>query len=160
MAYKIRRIRHDELAILIDLYRHLHADDGPLPDESAVAALWAEIQADPQMVIFIAEGPEGQPIASCTLAVIRNLTRGGRPYAIIENVVTHADFRRQGYGAAVLRHALESAWSRGCYKVMLMTGSKREETLRFYENAGFVRGVKTGFIAYPPVVAEGTKTAR
>jgi len=150
MPPSVRPIRHDELSVLIALYRHLHADDGPMPDEEAVAALWAEIQADPQMVIFVAEGPEGRPIASCTLAVIRNLTRGGRPYAVIENVVTHADFRKQGYGSAVIRHALESAWDRGCYKVMLMTGSKREETLRFYENVGFVRGDKTGFVARPP----------
>lgn len=35
-------------------------------------------------------------------------------------------------------------------QVMLATGSRKEETLRFYEKAGFLRGVKTGFIAYPP----------
>ena len=32
---------------------------------------------------------------------------------------------------------------------MLLTGSKNESTLRFYEKTGFERGVKTGFVARP-----------
>ncbi|MEH2045727.1 hypothetical protein [Nostoc sp.] len=50
----------------------------------------------------------------------------------------------------MLHYALALAWQQQCYKVMLLSGSKREETLKFYENAGFKRGVKTGFVALPP----------
>lgn len=82
--------------------------------------------------------------------VIPNLTRGGRPYALIENVVTHADHRQRGHGRALLHAAVAAAWEAGCYKVMLMTGSKRPETLRFYADAGFEQS-KTGFqIRRPP----------
>jgi hypothetical protein len=42
-------------------------------------------------------------------------------------------------------------WKAGCYKVMLATGSRREETLHFYEGAGFDRGGKTFFEAHPTV---------
>jgi GNAT superfamily N-acetyltransferase len=49
----------------------------------------------------------------------------------------------------LLRRALAEAWDAGCYKVMLFTGSQKEETLRFYEQAGFQRGIKSSFIAYP-----------
>jgi hypothetical protein len=49
----------------------------------------------------------------------------------------------------LLRHALQIAWGRNCYKVILLTGSKSEGTLRFYEQAGFRKGIKTGFIAMP-----------
>ena len=83
-------------------------------------------------------------VTSCTLIVIPNLTRGGTPYALIENVVTHADHRGKGFGQRVLRSAVERAWAEGCYKAMLMTGSKRPSTIAFYEAAGFEQS-KTGF---------------
>ena len=98
---------------------------------------------------------DGKLVSTCTLTVIPNLTHGARPYGLIENVVTHPDYRKQGLGNQILDYALSAAWEQNCYKVMLMTGSKREETLRFYENAGFQSGVKTGFIAYPET--SGTK---
>lgn len=84
------------------------------------------------------------PVTTCTLVVIPNLTRGAKPYALIENVVTHADHRGAGFGRAVLDAAVERAWDAGCYKVMLMTGSKNPATLAFYEAAGFEQS-KTGF---------------
>jgi len=91
---------------------------------------------------------------SCTLAVIPNLTRGGAPYALIENVVTHAEHRSRGFGKAILEAAIGRAWDAGCYKVMLMTGSKRPWTLAFYEAAGFEPS-KTGFqIRRHPVRSE------
>ncbi len=76
--------------------------------------------------------------------VIPNLTRGGTPYALIENMVTHADWRKRGFGSAILKAATERAWEEGCYKVMLMTGSKNPATLAFYAAAGFEQ-TKTGF---------------
>jgi len=73
--------------------------------------------------------------------------RGGRPFALIENVVTLRDHRRCGYGRGVVRHAIELARERGCYRVNLMTGSHSEETLRFYEGVALKRQVKTAFEA-------------
>jgi hypothetical protein len=34
------------------------------------------------------------------------------------------------------------------YKIMLMTGSKKESTLSFYEKAGYNRSDKTAFIQW------------
>jgi GNAT superfamily N-acetyltransferase len=144
----IRLIHADELNDLLALYEHLHRSDDPLPDQSVLQAVWHELQGNPRYRHF--GGYEGaELISSCTLAVIPNLTRGCRPYGVIENVVTHASHRNQGRGKAILAHALSHAWSVGCYKVMLLTGSKDEATFKFYESAGFDRHAKQAFTARP-----------
>jgi GNAT superfamily N-acetyltransferase len=90
----------------------------------------------------------GRVISSVTIVVIENLTRNMKPYAIIENVVTHSDFRGHGYAAALMQKASEIAASHGCYKIMLLTSAKQESTLRFYEKCGFNRNDKTAFIKW------------
>ena len=147
MPVTIREIADDDLPALLCLYAHLHPEDEMPPLGEALPA-WKTLRQDPNQRFFGAYWDDALA-ATCTLIVVPNLTRQMRPYALIENVVTHPDYRRRGYGAALLKHALEAAWKRGCYKVMLLTGSKTEATLRFYEQAGFLRGVKTGFVAHP-----------
>ncbi|PWV90959.1 acetyltransferase (GNAT) family protein [Paenibacillus cellulosilyticus] len=141
----IRTIQAHELEDLLLLYKDLHKQDDPLERGERLQQQWARMLANPGMEIWVMES-EGSLAASCTLVIVDNLTRGGRPYALIENVVTRADQRRRGYGHAVLRQVIESAREQGCYKVMLMTSSKSDEVHQFYEGAGFTKGVKTGFI--------------
>ncbi|EEF61485.1 GNAT family N-acetyltransferase [Pedosphaera parvula] len=142
----IRKIREDELASLLSLYRHLHPTDPELAVTVEVEALWQRIVADPQVHYLVAVVEE-RMVSTCALAIIPNLTRGGRPYGLIENVVTDPEFRKRGIGTRILRDAIEVARRENCYKVMLLTGRKDDATLRFYEQAGFEAGVKTGFVA-------------
>lgn len=144
----IRLIHGNELSELLELYKHLHRSDELLPCEPVVQAVWQELLANPRCRYFGAYVGEAL-VSSCTITVIPNLTRGCRPYGVIENVVTHAHHRKKGYGKAVLAHALSHAWSEGCYKVMLLTGRKDEATFKFYESAGFDRHGKQAFIAKP-----------
>lgn len=151
---KTRRALETDLAAILRLYGFLQPDDPVLdPQTVPVQAHWHSILADARLRYFVAETEE-QIVATCALALIPNLTRNLRPYGVIENVVTDPEYRRRGCATQVLRSALEDAWREGCYKVMLSTGSKREETLRFYEKAGFRRGVKTGFVAYQPALQD------
>jgi len=84
--------------------------------------------------------------------IIPNLTRGCRPYGLIENVVTDENHRGKGYGKAVVGAALSHAWSAHCYKVMLMTSRQDEGTALFYESAGFDRHEKKAFVIKPPAL--------
>jgi GNAT superfamily N-acetyltransferase len=140
----IRKLNVDDLNQLLELYVHLIPNDDPLPEKDAVCSIWSSICGNSDRLYFGVF--EERMVSTCNLTIIPNLTRGCRPYGLIENVVTHADHRRKGYGKAVLDHALNYAKDRNCYKVMLLTGSKKEETYRFYESVGFDRHTKQGFV--------------
>jgi len=144
----IRAIRPEELPDLLALYSHLHPADPALTVNPEIERLWQGICADPNLHYFGAD-VGGHLVATCTLAIIPNLTRSARPYGLMENVVTHPDFRKRGIGTSLLRHALQLAWKQKCYKVMLLTSRKEPATLHFYEQAGFRAGLKTGFVAKP-----------
>ena len=141
----IRQIRQNELRELLDLYKHMHARDDSIPDEQSLLNTWDMIMMDPKIRYFVYE-TQKKLISCCHLVIVPNLTRGLRSYGLIENVVTHAEYRRKGFGAEVVRYAIKYAWSKNCYKVMLLSGRKSEAVFQFYESIGFDRFGKQAFI--------------
>lgn len=141
----IRDLERQDLDSLLALYRHLHEQDDPLPDRAQVEALWSAILRDPAQ-IYLGAFIDGILVAACNACVVPNLTRGARPYAVIENVVTDAEHQRRGIGAKVMRALLDRCWSRKCYKVMLMSAMKRSEIHGFYESLGFEKHSKQAFV--------------
>ena len=91
----IRLIDKGELDVLLELYEHLHADDAPLPSNQKLQSLWQRIIANPMLHYIVAE-LDGRLVASCTLAIVPNLTRGARPYGLIENVVKAVNILLEG----------------------------------------------------------------
>jgi GNAT superfamily N-acetyltransferase len=141
----IRELGRADIDALLEAYRHLHRQDDPLPPRDELELLWERICADPGLIYMGAfDGPT--VVATCTAAIVPNLTRGARPYAIVENVVTHPDFQRQGLGSAVLQELLSRCWAAGCYKVMLLSGTQRYAAHEFYERNGFDKHAKQGFV--------------
>jgi GNAT superfamily N-acetyltransferase len=138
----VRSIEKADLPSLFELYGDLNPSDAPLALEDA-ASIWKQLSRYPGSTIFVGQR-QSVLVTTCTLIVVPNLTRGGRPYALIENVVTGSKYRKQGNGGAVLKHAIAAAWKLNCYKVMLLTGSKDPATLKFYQDVGFEQN-KTGF---------------
>ncbi len=131
---------------LLHLYLYLHEKE--IPEFSQhLSETWETIMADKNHHIIINE-IDGAIVSSCVCVIIPNLTRGVRPYAFIENVVTHGDYRGKGYATECLNYAKEIAEKANCYKMMLLTGSKKEATLEFYKNAGYNSTDKTAFVQW------------
>ncbi len=142
----IREITNADFDGLMTLYMQLHGN--PFPEKSnEVMALWEGILADPNHHIIVAV-EDGKIVSSCVCVIIPNLTHGQQPYAFIENVVTDEAYRKRGLATACLDFAKEIALKENCYKMMLLTGSKSESTLNFYERSGYNRNDKTAFIQW------------
>ncbi len=142
----VREITENELDSLLELYLFLHEDS--IPEKGThLRRTWAQILQDDNHHILVNE-VDGKIVASCVCVIIPNLTRNVRPYAFVENVVTHPDYRGRGCATACLNYAREIAQKENCYKMMLLTGSKEEATLRFYKKAGYNSTDKTAFIQW------------
>lgn len=135
----IREARAEDLPRLVELLAQLYADPAQedyAAGKSGYDRAYAEIEADTRQTLYVVEA-DGYIVASAVLIVVPNLTRRGRSYGIVENVVTDADARGKGYGEALMRRIADDARARGCHKVALMSRNERADAHRFYRRLGF-----------------------
>ena len=142
----VREANKEDLKEILELYLCLHEES--IPEESDyLLSTWNQIIEDENHHLIVNE-INGEIVSSCVCVIIPNLTRNVRPYAFVENVVTHTDFRGKGLASECLEYAKQMAQQRNCYKMMLLTGSKKKETLDFYTRAGYNSTDKTAFIQW------------
>lgn len=142
----IREVVKDDLDGLLKLYMQLH--DNPMPEKTnQLLQIWDSIFLDKNHHVIVAEENE-KIVSSCVCVIIPNLTHNQQPYAFIENVITDERHRNKGLATQCLNYAKEIAIRENCYKIMLLTGSKKESTLGFYRKAGYNSNDKTAFIQW------------
>lgn len=114
-----------------------------MPEKTAeLLQIWDTIFQDENHHVIVAE-ENGKIVSSCVCVIIPNLTHNQQPYAFIENVITDEKFRKRGLATQCLDYAKEIAIKENCYKMMLLTGSKKKSTLDFYRKAGYNSDDKT-----------------
>lgn len=137
---EIRFAEIADLQHILEMYKVLNPEDKPI-DLSVAQDIWIKSN----YIKYIVALENDKIIATCNIAVILNLTRSGRPYGIIENVITDEKYRRKGIGRNIINKALEYAKEKNCYKVVLLSSIKRKEAHKFYESIGFNCNSKKGF---------------
>ena len=142
----VREAEKGDLNAILELYLDLH--EKSIPERNGhLESTWDRIIGDPDHHLIVNE-VDGRIVSSCVCVIIPNLTRNARPYAFVENVVTRRENRGKGYAGECMDYAKRIAEKENCYKMMLLTGSKKQETLRFYEKAGYNSSDKTAFIQW------------
>ena len=147
-AVRVRAAGEDDAGGLVHLYDQLAGDrDEARPAGAADArALVARLQSQPDRALLVAEAG-GAVVGTADVVVVDNLTHGGRPWAIVENVVVDERWRGLGVGHALMDEVVARARRRGCYKVQLLSRVERVDAHRFYEDLGFDRSAE-GFRRY------------
>ena len=105
----IRDITYEDLTNLLLLYTQLHDSSMPEASES-LSQLWEQMLADKNYHIVVAE-ENNKIVSSCVLVVVPNLTHSQSPFALVENVITDENYRKQGFAGACLNYAKEIALS-------------------------------------------------
>ena len=140
----VREATANDLHGLLELYLHLH--EVRIPDDNDhLRDTWNQILNNPNHHVIVYE-EDGKIVSSCNCLIVPNLTRNVRPFALVEYVVTHGEYRNRGYAGLCLSYAKELAIGCNCYKIMLVTGSKDPKTLHFYESCGYSSRDKTAFV--------------
>jgi GNAT superfamily N-acetyltransferase len=145
MKISVRSASQTDVHALLDLYAELHPADQP-PSAQTARDVWRAIEAQAGRTILVAESA-GAVVGTVDCAVLPNLTRGARPFMLVENVVVTAGYRRSGVGSALLEVAVCLARQAGCYKVQLLSRAGRHAGHAFYESFGF-RAVAQGYRLY------------
>lgn len=143
--YTVRQMTGGELDKLLTLYTFLHDHDDPV-DKKDQKAVWEQICTNSDFFTYFVIEEGDTFISTCNIAVIPNLTRGCRSFGVIENVITHPDYRGRGLARMVLERAIEYAKEKNCYKVMLLSSAERAAAHKLYEKVGFSGSAKKGYV--------------
>lgn len=136
----VREARPQDLPRLAALLREL-AQGGEHPEleppglTDGHRSAFRALAADPRARVLVLEAG-GQVLGTLTVYLLPNLSHGGRPFALVENVVVADGARERGYGRALMERAVALAREAGCYKLALTSNRRRDAAHRFYEGLG------------------------
>lgn len=132
----IRSATKEDLPELLKLLGQLHGEEPHDAITKELKGAAEDVLSNPLRTLLVAER-EGEMVGTLDLIVVPNLTRGGKPWGVIENVVVDVAQRRQGIGGSLLDSAVEIARGRGCYKLQLVSHQKRDAAHALYRHAHF-----------------------
>jgi ribosomal protein S18 acetylase RimI-like enzyme len=141
----VRQATEQDIPRILELYEELTGERHDLTRHETVP-VFKEISSMSGHELLVAE-EDGVVVASMVLLIVPNFSHGALPWATVENLIVDVAHRRRGIGRALMDYALARAREAGCYKLQLMSSTKRREAHWFYRRLGFKRSAY-GFRMY------------
>ena len=143
----IRQAEEKDVMDIKDLYFNFLTKYPPKEEQDIEAwkQLINEINKSERLFLLVVE-EDNRVVSTVQLGIIPSLTHNMRSFAVVENVVTHENYRKKGFASMLLQEAIKIAQDKNCYKIFLETGSNRESTLNFYKANGFEIDTKHSFL--------------
>ena len=143
----IRQAEEKDVMDIKDLYFNFLTKYPPKEEQDIEAwkQLINEINKSERLFLLVVE-EDNRVVSTVQLGIIPSLTHNMRSFAVVENVVTHENYRKRGFASMLLQEAIKIAQDKNCYKIFLEPGSNRESTLNFYKENGFEMDTKHSFL--------------
>ncbi len=126
----LRRAQRDELTIR---YENPNSEPGPAPT------------ADDILLFLIAEEDDGTPVAC------GGLRRIDESHGEVKRMYVVPEYRGSGAATRVLRELERRAITLGWERLVLETGDRQPDAIRFYEREGYTRIPNFGYYADSPL---------
>jgi GNAT superfamily N-acetyltransferase len=142
---KFREARSEDAPAIERLYRILVPGDDRIrlrPERIA------RIHRDPDNFLFVVDDERLHVCATAFATLCLDPMYGDLPYAVLENIVVDPAGRGEGVGSFLLSEVEGFCRERSCTKIMLLSSAWRGEAHRFFEERGFSRHRKVGFVKY------------
>ncbi len=139
----IRRATKNDAEAIANLYRELNT-------LSPVSVLPERIEAvansNNTHLLVCDDGDD--IIATALVCLCQDVMFDNQPFALIENVVVSADYKREGIGKSIMDHIEAFCLEQDCSKIILQTSSENRDARDFYTAMGYDPDAKIGFIKY------------
>lgn len=145
----IRRARATDAQAVNSLYNQLNTLSTPVVLPERIAAL-----AESEHTHLLVCDDSGEIIATALVCLCQDVMFGNQPFALVENVVVSADYKREGIGKSLMDYIEGFCLEQNCSKIMLQTSSENRDARDFYTAMGYDPDAKIGFIKYRKYFAQ------
>lgn len=146
----IRPAEFMDLNAILRLYAELRPHD-PIFLRTAAEEAWMSILSSSDVLIIVAE-VNSEVVSTAMIVFFSTLAQQGRPFGVVEHVITTQKYRRCGIGKEVMNFLLKAARERNSYKVTLLSEVKNNNAHQFYESLGFKGDLERGYKIHMPSV--------
>jgi N-acetylglutamate synthase-like GNAT family acetyltransferase len=144
---QIREAEARDASAIHELYRQLVRPVAPDVEIDVRADRIEQIRSDPHNFLWVLESEDGVA-GTAFVTLCLDPMHNRQPYAVLENLIVDERCRTKGYGAQLMRYAVDFCYRADCSKIMLQSHSSRSQAHAFFEAQGFSAEKKKAFVKY------------